>query len=609
MTFLRPTPAIRRRACVPAIVSFATLLYGASVVAAQPQGDVAKRGSIQGEVVDRVSGAPLAHARVHVMSSDASEAEAKTGADGRFELSPLPPGDYSLWVTKFGYVTSTAGRDATLRQKKAERVRVIANEPQRVRVALKRASVLLGRVLAPDGEPAEGTKIQLFRLPYPGAQPRPVDWQVETNDAGEFRIPRVDAGTYLLMARPSVRLPTSGDGSVLAPTYYPSATSVAGATPIDVAEGATIAGLDIVLTEVKTTTVTGTVIDARGVPMVGGVMQVWADDNGVRVPVVGLPADSSGQIHDGGAFRLRLPAGEYWLTASSPEGGIGSYAADRPMSEEELKAMFAAVQQQLREQSGFASQRVTVGTEPVRDVTLQLEPPVAVRGRFVFEGRAPDPDAVMYAQVDMAAPSGGNGCRELRSPGVDAEPNGAFELLLTPGTCVPDVIAPPGWSLKAVQLGGVDVTQHVVHVEPGRPLGEMRVIFTDRRNALSFEVTDDSGATTTEFVAVVFPTDDTLWSQKKNIHLHVPGSPTRARSAVRHEGAEGVANGPYSDYSVPLGGLVPGEYHAIAVEDGAWDDLVDPVILRRLAAKAITFQLREGETRRLELRRAKGGAL
>jgi 5-hydroxyisourate hydrolase-like protein (transthyretin family) len=586
-------------------------LFFPGTIRAQPT------GRIQGDVVDAVTGAPVARARVSVMASvDRSphSLETSTDAEGRFDLSSLPAGDYLLFATKFGYLPgSTIRRGPTLRASENTRIHVTDGQPQRVRMALQPASLLLGRVLTADGEPVEGARVTLWRAASGGAKAHPVDNVMsETNDAGEFRLSRIEAGSYFLLVHSS-SYTARRDGTTRVPTYYPAATSVADAVPIEVAQGATVTGLEIVVQDVKTATITGIVLDPRGIPLRSGDVKVAAERDGTRVPI-SLSGNARGDIQSDGTFQITLPPGDYWLSASTPEsGGIGSISVGpegvgKPMpTPEEMVAIMVQVQREELSRRASVSRLVSVGVEGLSEVTLQLqhEPPVMVSGRFVFEGRAPDPMSRLIASVDLLVAKGDE-WSETRSRSLP-QPNGAFEIAASPGTCLPRVITPAGWALKAIQADGVDITQRTLTLEAGRPVRDLRVIFTDQRNALSFQVVDPRGASTTEYVAIVFPTEERLWPAKANLRLYVPSATNAPRQRTPLDNLpEGLdmGLGARGDYSKPLGGLPPGDYYAIAIDDGTWDEVTDPAVLRRLAEKATRFQIREGESRFLELTRA-----
>ena len=75
---------------------------------------------IRGRVVDASSGAPLRKASVRIFSPEIRETRsAITDLEGRYEFSDLPAGQFSLSVTKAGYVDLHYGQ--TTRAKSGSR--------------------------------------------------------------------------------------------------------------------------------------------------------------------------------------------------------------------------------------------------------------------------------------------------------------------------------------------------------------------------------------------------------------------------------------------------------------------------------------------------------
>ncbi len=88
---------------------------------------------------------------------------------------------------------------------------------------------------------------------------------VVTLDNGEYRIPRVPAGTYLVKAaippQPDVRRTPAESGveSGFAPTYYPNAAAADIAAPVDVTGPTEVRGVDIHLARTRLSDVRGAV--------------------------------------------------------------------------------------------------------------------------------------------------------------------------------------------------------------------------------------------------------------------------------------------------------------------------------------------------------------
>lgn len=101
-------------------------------------------GEIQGSVLDAQSGQPLAQALV-AASGPALPAEesARTAADGSFTLPLLPPGSYTLNVSRDGYQATSA-----------QRFTVTIGSTLRVRLSLLPAAVLAAPVSFEDQRPA-----------------------------------------------------------------------------------------------------------------------------------------------------------------------------------------------------------------------------------------------------------------------------------------------------------------------------------------------------------------------------------------------------------------------------------------------------------------------
>ena len=95
---------------------------------------------------------------------------ATTDADGRYEVSNLPAGRYSIFVSRNGYVSLQFGQ-----QRPFEPGRPLdLGEGQlmdRIDFALPRGSVIAGRVTDELGEPMAGVRVQAMRYPVPS---RPV---------------------------------------------------------------------------------------------------------------------------------------------------------------------------------------------------------------------------------------------------------------------------------------------------------------------------------------------------------------------------------------------------------------------------------------------------
>jgi 5-hydroxyisourate hydrolase-like protein (transthyretin family) len=247
--------ALVRMAC---IALFTIGVFGAgqqsvSTPALSPQ----QTYSIAGMVVNSVTGQPVAAASVAIgptanQNGDVSKA-VTTGADGRFALTGLARGKYSLMATAHGfglqafdhhdgYATAIAvGPDL---------------DSEHLVFRLEPDSSIEGQVIDENNDPVQHAMVRLFEKRIEDGQRKtsPVS-QAQTDDQGHFRIGHLAQGTYYLAVaarpwyaqnhRPAWRKgPGNSDNEARAAqeaaaldvtypfTFYPSSTDSAGASPI-----------------------------------------------------------------------------------------------------------------------------------------------------------------------------------------------------------------------------------------------------------------------------------------------------------------------------------------------------------------------------------------
>ncbi|MET0214859.1 MAG: carboxypeptidase-like regulatory domain-containing protein [Vicinamibacterales bacterium] len=264
---------------------------------------------LKGRVVDGASSAPVPRARVRLLGPAGSRPPVLTDAEGAFELSALPSGTYSLQVEKSTYLTGRypdAGRSI-----RARSTPLILRDGQVVEnftIPLFHGGAISGRVFDAHGDPVDMAQVRALRISR-GGRPT-MAGQMQSNDLGESRIPRLQPGRYMIQVRP--QMPQSffsPDPSVIElplaqplPTYYPSALALSQATPVTVNRGETLTGIDLTLAEGTPTLVTGTVLRPDGQP---------AGNGSITARVMGSEANVG--FDSGGGTGIR-PGGEFRLT-------------------------------------------------------------------------------------------------------------------------------------------------------------------------------------------------------------------------------------------------------------------------------------------------------
>ena len=370
---------------------------------------------VKGRVVDGVTGNPVARARVRMMGGSAGPtAPVLTDVNGGFAFSRLPQGGYTLTVEKSTYLP---GRypDVTRSMRSRMQPLMVSNGQviEDLAVPLFHGAAIAGRVLDAYGDPVDSAQVRVLRVP--GAAVRRMAGQGQTNDLGEFRIPRLQPGRYLLQVRPQMNQVNYQDPSVVEtplpqplPTYYPNVLVMAQAQPITVNRGETIAGVEMALAEGTPTLVTGVVLRSDGQPVTGGSVNTRVIGNEA---IGGFDGGGGTGVRQGGSFRLMLAPGDYALEAQmATRQGPGPIGPDDQL---------------------FGSTRISVGAGAVEAVTVMVGRGATASGRVVFEGTTPPPPSPGQTRVPLYNPDG-PGCR---SGQVTVAADWTFKLEGLGGTC------------------------------------------------------------------------------------------------------------------------------------------------------------------------------
>ncbi|MCL4842325.1 MAG: carboxypeptidase regulatory-like domain-containing protein [Bryobacteraceae bacterium] len=263
---------------------------------------------IAGQVVNSVTGAPLARARVMVapVNDQSDEKNFLTGDDGRFRFEGLAAGKYMLYALRLGYPLQTFGQRALGRQFASALAVGPEHDTSNIRFPLIPGAVIAGRVTDEAGDPADSVLVKPIRLnerqTLMSAQPLPGVW---TNDRGEYRIHTLPAGVWTVVASGTPTWSMPGDNVFLA-TYHPDATNPALAKPLTLRAGETVTA-DIRLTTAKPAMV---MVDIKALGLASPnvrLMQEGPDGAGFEMPRQSYyPASDSVTIPG-------LPPGRYTL--------------------------------------------------------------------------------------------------------------------------------------------------------------------------------------------------------------------------------------------------------------------------------------------------------
>jgi Carboxypeptidase regulatory-like domain len=532
--------------------------------------------ALKGRVVDGVTGDPVARARVRLMSGPAGpRAPVLTDSTGVFEFTALPQGPYNLMVEKSTYMAGRYPEAAGSIRARVKPLVLRDGQVTELTVPMFHGGAISGRVLDAHGDPVDFAQVRVLRVPRGGRVMNA--GQAQTNDLGEYRVPRLQPGRYLVQVRPQMNQnyqdPNLAETPLPQPlpTYYPNAPAASQAQPVIVNRAETVSGVDMMLAEGVPTLVTGTVLRSDGEVASGG---------SVSTRVVGSDSiggfDSAGGtgIGPGGTFRLTLAPGEYMLEAQ-----VMTRQGPNVGPNEQL----------------FGSARINVGGGSVDNVTIMVGRGATASGRIVFEGSTPPPPSPGKARVPLFNPDG-PGCRSAEAT-IAAD--WTFKVEGLGGTCGAQPMGMFGrWTLKAVTVRGQNLMDQLVTFETGQQYTNVQVVVTDKRTQMELRVSGDDGQPTREYVALVFSLDKTRWTgPMRQMRTFAPPPITAAVGGTLPSSMN------MAGLQERITGLPSGEYYVIALDDIESEDTLDPAVLERLTSSAIRVTLTDEGPLEVPLRR------
>jgi len=546
---------------------------------------------IAGRVLAADTGRPIKRARVIVSAGGRQSRATSTDDQGRFRLTDLVGGSYTVTASKTGFVDGMYGQRRPLQPGTPVQLND-GQEVGNVDVRLTRGAIITGRVLDEDGEPLARALVTVQRYQYVRGErqltPAGAD---QTDDRGQYRVFGLPPGDYYvsatatglaqLLGRGMQQLaamaagPGGGPGGGrggrgiffggapvaddpepvgYAPTYYPGVISAADATKLTVAAGQELGGIDFQVQLVPTATVRGIVIGS---------------DEGV--PVVLVPQDAGGMLR-GQLLRTGSQAdGSFWIS-NVPPGRYTAMARSGGRGDEQKMAM----------------QSISVAGENIAGVTLALQPGVSLTGNIMVES-AGTPAPTDYSTFRVDVPDveplpfiGGPGPGGPITSGARADKNGAFTVgSLLPGRHYIRVSGQGPWSLKSVAIAGRDVTDQPIELRSGQDVDNVSIVLSDRTTEIAGTVRDAVGNPAPQLTVIAFSSDQQYWRPQ-----------SRQIQAVRTD----------QSGAFRLRGLPPGDYEIVAVDDVQQGEWFDPSFLERVRTGAKRIALSEGEKKTQDLK-------
>jgi protocatechuate 3,4-dioxygenase beta subunit len=215
--------------------------------------------TISGKITIKNKGAPgilVALRKDNETYADAINYRAVTDEDGEYRIVNVAPGSYVVMPVAPAFVSSMDRDEKSLIVNKGEMI-------EHVDFTLTRGGVITGKVLDADGRPV--IEEEVYVIPVRSNDRPYYVGNVLTDDRGVYRFFGLRANSYRVgVGRDEGGSFRGRSHNSFKRTYYPSASDIAQATTIDVAEGSETTNIDISLTRALTTyTASGRVVDAE----------------------------------------------------------------------------------------------------------------------------------------------------------------------------------------------------------------------------------------------------------------------------------------------------------------------------------------------------------
>jgi beta-lactamase regulating signal transducer with metallopeptidase domain len=508
-----------------------------------------------GKVTNAATGEPVGKVTILIRSQGAAPAGRRayrtaTDETGKYEAKGVDPGQYqvyaensrfvgfSYWPSAARVLTLTAGQKAV-----------------GIDLTMMPRGIIEGRVVNRNGGPMAGYYVTPLVFKYVGGRRVMVEAQGSsmTNDAGEYRYAGLPPARYYIQVA-AARSSSAGDAEQdrsakprqedYVTSYYPGTADPTAATPVEVAAGQTVNGVDIAVVKSRVTRVSGRIVNQTGVP--AGSMMVALTPSGIA-GVIGMNATAG-------------PQGEFEFRGVPP----GPYTIDVRLLLQTRRLC-------------FMRQAITVGQVPVDNLSILVPGAYEISGAVRVEGDK---------KLDLRSLKVG-----LRTPwrqifGFTVNPaapeeNGAFRLSeINPERYVLEIQnLPEEFYVKSARFGDVDALENGIDLTGGAP-APLQIVLAGPAAGIVGSVKDGDGAAVAEATVAL-----------------VPQEVGRQRQPLFYRSSKTDPSGNFK-----MTGLIPGEYKVYAWTRVDGEPWVSAEFLKPLESKGKSVTLRDGGSQMVELR-------
>jgi 5-hydroxyisourate hydrolase-like protein (transthyretin family) len=494
-----------------------------------------------------------------------------SGPDGKFAFRDVAPGTYRIYAHAPGFAMTYLGQRVANGIGRA--ILVTAGLSLKdAAIRMTPASVVTGRVLDENSQPATGAPVQLLRREYSVQQvSHSVVATGVADDRGVYRIYDVAPGRYYLVAGtapgPSRQQDNDAAGSASADrylfVYYPDAEPVERAGAIDVKAGTEAAVNMRVRRQTRLFRVTGRVVNTTALPLPPTPNILLAH----RAPV------GSGQFGVNrkfdpatGVFELQdVPPGDYAVQLHIPE------PAPTP----------PATLQDPRPRDAFARVQIRVVDKDVEGVVLTVSTGATASGRLIVEGQPlptlpPNQSPRLgFLSADLplnrnAAPTGGF-----------VAPDGTFQVIgLRDGeyrviVVAADTLLNAGYYVKSIRYGEEEISSKLFKFS-GSGSGVFELRLAQGLGQVSGTLTDAASQPVPGVQVSLVPSDP------DRMHL--------SKDATTDE------TGRFT-----IAGVAPGEYKAFSWEALESNAFFNPAVLQQYATEGKPVRVTASSTSTVDL--------
>ncbi|MDQ6664811.1 MAG: carboxypeptidase-like regulatory domain-containing protein [Acidobacteriota bacterium] len=524
-----------------AAIGVAQVRFSRTPLDTQPVQTPIGTGSMEGSVVNELTGEPIKKAQVTLGGT--SNLTAVPDASGHFAFRQLPAGQFFIQAQAANYSESRGWPGAPMQRQ----VALSADEKKAgVKIALTPNASFGGKVVDEDGSPMANCSVSMMDyVSNQGTKRLMPRGGASTDDKGEYRISNVMPGKYYVLARcfRSIPLPHAfirrGPGvEVPSQTYavelYPGSADITGASRVAAGPGANVSGIDFQMTPIAGITLRGhvTAIDPAALQR--------------NIQLTLVPRDPSAREFFQVGTSVRRPSNDFVFQHVRP----GAYVIEAGVFD--------------GGQAFYARLPIDVGAESSDPVEIQLAPIPPVRGAITLEGEGKVPVEnlrVTMNPLDTQMMS--------QQPNAAVQKDGTFILTnATPGRWRLTVSGPAGY-IKSLSVNEQPASPYALDVPAGG--ATLAIKFSTATVDIAGALASPAAAGT-QVVGMLWPAEE-----------------ERRQSGLERSfqiGAQG---------RFQVSGGAPGHYYACAIEAvNPWLLLQNGSLLHALQSHCQAFEIEEG---------------